>query len=144
MGHGILFGSRNNFTRFDLYGHGDRDDLIVSRLSRGVNAKGRGATRLHPVAMKPNRVAEEKELAILRQQILGVGGLLRHDIFRVDYLPWIRHLAAGDDEEERKRSHLGLALGGRRTRNSQFQDYYRTIPLTTEQRQALERTALSG
>ncbi len=131
VGHAILFSPRDDLTRRDFYGHRDRDRLIVSTVSRGADTFGRTFSSPRYVA---TRVVEQ-----LGIEVVGAYNW-RKEAFWVDYLPWMRQILEGDDEEERKMVSMEV-LGGRRTRNSQSQRYVRTLSVTEEQRQALEKTA---
>ncbi|KAI5833086.1 hypothetical protein K523DRAFT_349263 [Schizophyllum commune Tattone D] len=66
----------------------------------------------------------------------------------LDYLPYVRHMAATDDELERlAMSGAGTGGGvtrGRTTRNSLRAQYIRTVDLTEGQREALAASALVG
>ncbi|KAI5893336.1 uncharacterized protein SCHCODRAFT_02501161 [Schizophyllum commune H4-8] len=64
----------------------------------------------------------------------------------LDYLPYVRHMAATDDALERlAMSGAGGGVArGRTTRNSLRAQYVRTVDLTEGQREALAATALVG
>ncbi|KAF9055269.1 hypothetical protein BDZ89DRAFT_1055860 [Hymenopellis radicata] len=132
VGHGILFSPRDDLTRRDFYGHRDRDRLIASIVSRGADTFGRTFSSPRYVAA---RVVEQ-----LGIEVVGAYNW-RKEAFWVDYLPWMRQILEADDEEERKTASMEV-LGGRRTRNRQSQRYVRTLSVTEEQRQALEKRLL--
>ncbi|TFK55724.1 hypothetical protein OE88DRAFT_1722752 [Heliocybe sulcata] len=98
-------------------------------------SKTRGGQSFDTRSLFRARVAHVSHVVAVLRSILPFSFLSTAPALQVflDYLPWVRHMVATDDEEEARESQI--AKPGRRTRNSQR--YVRWISLSEEERNTL-------
>ncbi|RDB22523.1 ATPase family AAA domain-containing protein 5 [Hypsizygus marmoreus] len=149
VGHPILFSSRTTTTSFGPY---DRDDEIASTavlLSRGALEFGMkpeptpiGINSFRTRELFRARVDHQVQIAEALGSVVPLSVLtVRRSEVCIDYLPCVRDIVGVEDEQEEKQKQKERS--GRMTRNSGGV-YVRTLVLTTEAREALDRTGLES
>ncbi|KAL1747465.1 hypothetical protein HDZ31DRAFT_31881 [Schizophyllum fasciatum] len=157
LGHPVLF---NLPTHPDVgvAFRGRVDELAASAARLSARSARGGGVCLPPSSSPPpppplrpraralfrDRVEMAERVARLRgaRALARAGG---GEALYLDYLPYVRQMAATDDALEAAALSGGtIARGGRTTRNSARAMYARTVILTEDQREALAGTALAG
>jgi hypothetical protein len=124
LGYPILFDAHD-----DGYGLYDRDLGIVSTVM-GYSHEAR--------AVSGARVPEadyQAMIDVLRSSRAFPTGMMERSFAHTDYLPWARHIIAGDDMQE----EAARGLANRGTRNSQ-RSYTRSLELSEWERGCIRRS----